>query len=146
MQASRASLGTGRQAVGALLLPLLTLLFLLSPQPAAAQQTVSILPAEVTGGDSDETEMSFELYFTGTGSAEVHWITRDISNGAKAGEDYVAVTIEDSGMLRVRDNEQVVVIVKRGVEYLKTVQAQSAEAVRGKVLAEEKAAAKPASP
>ena len=49
-------------------------------------------------------------------------------------------------MLRVRDNEQIVVIVKRGVEYLKTVQAQSAEAVRGKVLAEEKAAAKPASP
>ena len=72
MQASRASLGTGRRAVVSLLLPLLTLLFLLSPQPAAAQRTVSILPAEVTGGDSDETEMSFELYFTGTGSAEVH--------------------------------------------------------------------------
>ena len=38
------------------------------------------------------------------------------------------------------------VLVKRGFEYRETVQAQSAEAAQGKVLAEEKAAAKPASP
>ena len=118
VQASGALLGTGGRAVVSRLLPLLTLLFLLLPQLAAAQTlTVSIGDASVVEGDSGEIEILFSVFTSGgTGTVTIWWETHDLTSGdrATAGEDYVA---EDNGRLSFRLGGAVRVKVKGDTKF-----------------------------
>ena len=103
-----------------LLLPLAVLLFVLSPQPAAAQlPTASITGAEMNEGHSGETAMSFRISLDKQAEAQasVRWETRDLSgsNTARAGEDYVAAS-GTAIIARGDSSADVIVMVKGDVK------------------------------